>query len=196
VSDTFEYQGYGLVPGGYAHGSCFGVTRATAEGLLKSWFAWLGDRSAVTIAPAGEVVAAELRVRRWKTRPDRVLFRWRNADETRASFAWVRAAFVADRTAFDLELTPKTKQPRAIVVPLVEADVFTPAAALGLANRAFAAAGLPEPERYDLTCSGPVLATGTRPVALVPREPSYEAGRAVGRALGAALRWVRRAGGE
>jgi hypothetical protein len=124
-----------------------------------------------------------------------VLFRWRNADETRESFASAREWFEADRTAFELELTPKTKQPRALVIALAAEDVFTPAAVVGLANRAFAAAGVRPPRRYDLTCTGDVLREGTRPVALVPQEPAYEAGRSIGRALGIGLRWVRRIAG-
>jgi hypothetical protein len=192
VSEPLEFRGQGPVPGGCAHFACDGVGRGTAELLLASWFAWLGDRAAVTIAPAGESVAAELRIRRWKSRADLVLFRWRNADETRESFARVREWFEADRNAFELELTPRTKQPRALAVALAAEDVFTPAAAVGLANRAFAAAGLRPPRRYDLTCTGDVLREGTRPVALVPQDPAYEAGRSIGRALGGGVRWAQR----
>lgn len=196
MSEPVEFRGQIPVPGGYAHFVCDGVDRPTAELLLASWFAWLGDRAAVTIAPAGDPLSAELRIRRWKSRADRVLFRWRNADETRESFASVRAWFEADRTPFELELTPKTKQPRALVIALAAEDVFTPAAAVGLANRAFAAAGLRPPRRYDLTCTGDVLREGARPVALVPQDPAYQAGQSLGRVLGAGLRWVRRIAGE
>ena len=195
MSEPVEFRGQAPVPGGYAHFACDGADRATAELLLASWFAWLGDRAAVTIAPAGEPLSAELRIRRWKSRADRVLFRWRNADETRESFARVREWFEADRSAFELELTPKSKQPRALVIALAAEDVFTPAAVVGLANRAFAAAGVRPPRRYDLTCTGAVLREGTRPVTLVPEDPAYEAGRSLGRVLDAGLRWVRWAAG-
>jgi hypothetical protein len=197
MSEIIAYRGRGLMHGGYAQLACDDLDRATVELLLASWFAWLGDRAAITIAPAGERQAAELRIRRWKTRPGVVLFRWRNADETRASFHRVHESFRAAHARFDLELTPKTKKPRALAITLDADDVFSPAGAVGLANRAFAAAGFPGCTRYDLTCAGPVLRKGTRPCALIPQSRAYQAGSAIGRVLGRIIGrgiwWIRRA---
>jgi len=193
VREAIDWRGFPLVPGGDAHLSLGGLDRPLVELLLASWFAWLGDRSAITLAPAGEAQAAELRIRRWKTRPDRVLFRWRNADATRASFARVRERFEAERQAVEIELTPKTRQPRAMVIELAADDVFSPAAAVGLAKRAFAAAGLPDTDRYDLGCTGHVLEQGTLPRRLIPPSDALQAGRSVGRILGTGRRWAMRA---
>jgi hypothetical protein len=193
VSEAIEWRGFPLVPGDYAHLFLGGVDRPLVELLLASWFAWLGDRAAITLAPAGGAQAVELRIRRWKTRPDLVLFRWRNADATRASFGRVRERFEAERQAVEIELTPKTMQPRAMVIELAAADVFSPAAAVGLAKRAFAAAGLPDAGRYDLTCTGHVLEQGTLPRRLIPPSGVFQAGRSVGRILGTGRRWAMRA---
>jgi len=193
VSDAIVFRSRGLVPGSYAAVACDDLDRATVEMLLASWFAWFRDPTVLTIAPAGRPESAELRIRRWKTRPDLVLFRWRADGEARASFGRVREGFEADRTAFELELTPKTKQPRAIVVALPADDVFTPAAAVGLARRAFAAAGVPDTGRYDLTCRGHVLKKGTGARPPIPVSEAFRAGQSIGRMLRPAVRWWRRA---
>lgn len=192
MSETIAFRGTGLKHGDYAHVACDDLDRAAVERLLASWFAWLGDQARITIAPAGETLPAELRVRRWKTRRDLVLFRWRNADETRESFDRVRESFEADHARFDLELTPKTKQPRALVIALDADDVFSPAGAVGLANRAFAAAGFPACARYDLACSGPVSRRITRPAPLIPQTRGYRVGSSIGRVLGRSIWWIRR----
>ena len=191
MSEAIEFRGMGLVPGGSAYLACDDLDRAAVELLLASWFAWLGDHSAITLAPAGEKLPAELRIRRWQTRPALVLFRWRNAGETRASFERVRERFAATHAPFEIELTPKTKKPRALVITLDPGDVFGPAGAVGLANQAFAAAGFAGCVRYDLTCSGSVLAQGTRPCALIPQSRAFHVGSSIGRVLGRGVRWVR-----
>jgi hypothetical protein len=193
MSETIAFRGTGMMHGGYAHVACDDLDRAAVELLLASWFAWLGDHSRITIAPAGEAQSAELRIRRWKTRRDLVLFRWRNADETRESFNRVHESFEADHARFEIEQTPKTKKPRALVITLDADDVFSPAGAVGLANRAFAAAGLAGWTRYDLTCAGPVLRKGTRPCPLIPQTRGYQFGNSIGRVIGRGIWWIRRA---
>jgi hypothetical protein len=79
-----------------------------------------------------------------------------------------------------------------MAIALAPEDVFTPAAAVGLAMRAFAAAGLPDGERFDLTCSGKVLATPTLPRRLIPQRD--QSARSLARLARRAMRWVR--GGE
>jgi len=203
MSETLTFRGQGLAQGGYVHLVCDDLDRAAVELLLASWFAWLGDRSRITIAPAGEKLPAELRVRR-STRRDLVLFRWRNADETRAPFDRVHESFEADHARLGIEQTPKTEKPPAGVITLDADDVFSPAGAVGLANRAFADAGFPGRTRYDLTCTGPVLRKGTRPVAMIPRHRAFHTAISivlvvpylVGRVIRRGVRWIRRAAGR
>jgi hypothetical protein len=195
MSEAIAFRGAGLIHGGSAYLACDELDRASVELLLASWFAWLGDRSAITIAPAGKKLSAELRIRRWQTRRDLALFRWRNADETRASFNRVLESFEAAHARFEIELTPKTKKPRALVISLDTDDVFSPAGAVGLANHAFAAAGFPGCTRYDLTCSGNVLRKNTRDCPLIPQSRAYQAGSSIGRVVGRGIGWIRRAAG-
>lgn len=188
---SIPFSGWGLVRGAYGDAQYSGLERVQVEALLACWFAWLDDRAAVTISLSGQPLSAELRIRRWRTRPDQVHFRWRNADATRAAFSRVCEAFQAAQLQFEVELTPKTKQPRALVIALAADDVFGPASVVGLVNRAFAAAGLPTGDRYDLACSGRVLRDATRRLELVPQSRAYTTGRSLGAIAAPWFRWVR-----
>jgi len=86
-------------------------------------------------------------------------------------------ATLDELTVSSFELTPKTKKPRAMVIPLDAGDVFTRVGVVGLANRAFEAAGFPDCQRYDLTCSGAVLEGAVR---RRPLREAYETVRALG----------------
>jgi hypothetical protein len=177
----------GLMPGGPALLTVRDVPRAELEDLLRSWFAWFEDRSRIDISPAGSDLKAELRVRRWKTKADLIVFRWRNADSTRASFDAVDRALTGQGVTVVREWTKKTKKPRSINVEVERSSVLAPATAVGLCLRAFKAAGIADTETFDVKCGGHVRREGGE-VPLVPLSQAFEWGKKVGQTVGRLMR--------
>jgi hypothetical protein len=176
-------SGSGFRPGSFGTANYNDLDRLSVERLLTSWFAWLRDGSRIHIRPAGETIEAELQIRRWKTRPHVVLFRWRNSVPTREVFEVVQRAFARDRREAHVELTAKTGRPRAVVVSLPTVDVLGPAWAMGLAESAFEVAGSTASGRFDVSCSAHAMATAARDVPLIPLDDAWTSGFSVGRSI-------------
>ncbi len=179
-----EFEGTGLIPGRYGTARLPGLSRPDAEAILRSWFAWLRDRSRVYLSPAQSNLEAEFLVRRWKTKPAEVEFRWRNSGATRHSFMEVVSSFKQERRPFTIELTAKTRRPRAIVTATLAEDVLAPSWAMGVAIAAFAAATERLGQEFDLCTQSHVLPIGMNDAPLVPLSRSYRLGRSFGKALG------------
>jgi len=159
--------------------------------LVQSWGSWLAERGRIVIHHADTDVEVELRKHRFATRPDELLFRVRNADVTRPHFQTIRAAFEQAGVAYQLETTPKRKQPRAIAVSLIAEDIHTPAAACNLIRIAFRAVGATEP-RFRAHCDGAMrIRPDVPPVLLLPWRQDYQLGFSTGILFGRARKWWR-----
>ncbi len=109
------------------------------EPFLRSWGAWLGNRGEILVRHKDAEPIVHFRKRTYRRRPNVLLFRYRNADESRGSFSVVRAALEAAGVDHEVELTRRTRQPRALVVVLDPSDVLMPAAATRLMGTVFRA---------------------------------------------------------
>jgi hypothetical protein len=84
--------------------------------VLRQLASPLHDRGTVYLEHADAEGTIRVRMRRYKTSPDLLLFRFRNADKTRPAFDQVVAALDRDKIPFDTELTKIRKRPRAVVI--------------------------------------------------------------------------------
>lgn len=184
----FRFDGR-LVISGFAEG----VSQETVVLCLRSWATWLDDRGKIEIGCGGSDNYVELRKRCWKTKPDILFFRYRNADSTREHFS--KAREILDRAGIDysLTLTPQKKAPRAIEIALDPLDPLAPRKALNLAFLVFER----RCERLDICCEGRVREDLLDPPVdfVIPPEiarqlPGWELGKWVGRAVGALKRLV------
>ena len=107
-----------------------GVRYAVLAIVLQQLASPLHNRGTVYLEHADMEGTIRVRMRRYKTRPDQLLFRFRNADKTRPAFDQVVAALDRDKIPFDTELTTIRKRPRAVVVD------FDATQAAGYANLA------------------------------------------------------------
>jgi hypothetical protein len=143
------------------------------EPFFRSWGVWLGNRGEILVRHKDAEPIVHFRKRTYRRRPNILLFRYRNADESRGSFSVVRAALETAGVDHEVELTRRTRQPRALVVPLDPSDVLMPAAATRLLNTVFRAlrvdamAGFlvwsegrfqPRPDREDVPLIAPSAA--------------------------------------
>lgn len=186
------FEGKGFVPGRYGSVVYRSLKRLEVEHLLRSWFVWLADKSRIQVAPTSREMAAEFYVRRWKTKPPLVLFRWRNADATRPSFEAVRVAFLRRYPESTIERTPALGKPRALVLSFPLGEVQAPSWALSLAVRAFEAAGETAVDTFDLRCSARVLENPSADVPLEPTDRAWESGYRLGSTLGRGIKAVPR----
>jgi len=99
--------------------------------LLRQLATPLHNRGTIYLQHADAEGTIWIRMRRYKTRPDRLQFRFRNADKTRPPFDRVVAALDRDKICYDTELTKIRKRPRAVVVNF---DATQAASYAGLAN--------------------------------------------------------------
>jgi hypothetical protein len=102
------------------------------ERYIKSWGQWLEERGRIVVQHAATGREAEFRKRRYRSRPDALVFRVRNADSGKQHFARMQAALDAAGVQYQTELTPKRRQPRAIAVALDPSDLLAPLAAVRL----------------------------------------------------------------
>jgi hypothetical protein len=93
-----------------------GVRYAALSVLLRQLASPLHDCGTVYLEHADVEGTIWVRMRRYKTRPDQLQFRFRNADKTRPAFDQVVAALDRDKIPHDTELTKIRKRPRAVVV--------------------------------------------------------------------------------
>ena len=107
------------------------------ERYIKSWGQWLDERGRIVVQHPATGREAEFRKRRYRTRPDALVFRVRNADSGKQHFASMQEALDQAGVRYQTELTPKRRQPRAIAVVLDASDVLTPVAAVRLITVAF-----------------------------------------------------------
>ena len=181
------YDGRPFIPGGYGDPSFSRLSRQSVERLLRSWFVWLTDGSRVHLRPSGRLdLEAEFQIRRWKTREHRVFFRWRNSAPTRATFPAVLDEFRTSARGPEVEMTPRSGKPRALILSARASDPVTPAWGVGLALHAFQAAGVASTESFDLLCSAHVLDSphGPSQIVLEPVSRAWVAGVKIGAAVG------------
>ena len=177
---VIRFEGREVV-GGHAPG----VSEADAHTALRSWSYWLDDKGKIQLGLTGTDNYVELRKRRWKNRPDRLVLRCRNSDSTRKYFAAVRGLFDEAGVDYSLELTKKRKSPRALEVTLDPYDPLTAQMALNLARRAFSVTES-EDQTFDLSCNGKLrVDAANAPIGFFRPEgsgpPAYELGLRAGR---------------
>jgi len=161
------------------------------EPFLRSWGAWLGNRGEMLVRHQGAEPSVHFRKRTYKRRRNVLLFRYRNADESRRSFSVVRAALEGARVDHEVELTRRTRQPRALVVALDPGDVLVPAAAMRLINTVFAALRVDTTSGFLVWPEGRFQAKPDREnVPLIAPSVARRAGFRMGVALGRLVRAV------
>jgi hypothetical protein len=180
---THTFRGRGFIPGGFGDVTVEALSRIEVEHLLRSWFAWLADSSRIHVRPSRSVIEAELQIRRWKAKPDLVFFRWRNSASTRDLFDRVRGALEAERAEISIELTPKTRKPRALTLSTRADDPLAPSWAMALVDSAFRHAALGVVTSFDLSTMAHALPTGPPLIPLEPLDKAFTIGRQVGRAV-------------
>lgn len=114
--------------------------------FLRSWGVWLGNRGEILVRHERADGTVQFRKQLYKRRPNAIVFRYRNADDSRRNFPVVRAAFEEAKIVYELELTRRTRRPRAMAVALDARDILMPAAALRLIDTGFGALGARTPE--------------------------------------------------
>jgi len=154
---------------------------AEIEPFVRSWGQWLGEGGRIVVRHPLSGSEAELRKRRFKTRPDVLLFRYRNADANCGTFDEIRARFHREGITHELERTRKRNRVRALVVELDPDDVFTPTAAARLLDVTLS----PAPSHLQVFCEGRIRSEADVPAtALIPPTQAHRAGHEVGARIG------------
>jgi hypothetical protein len=158
--------------------------------FLRSWGIWLGDRANILIGHERATGTVQFRKHVYKGRANTLVFRYRNADDSRAGFPAVRTALDRANVDYELELTKRTRRPRAVAVTLNARDVLTPAAAIRLVDTAFGALGASTPE-FFVWCEGRLQAApDSDGIALIPHIAARRAGFRIGVVVGRLWRSV------
>ena len=161
------------------------------EPFLRSWGAWLGNRGEMLVRHQGAEPIVHFRKRTYKRRRNVLLFRYRNADESRATFSVVRAALEGARVGYEVELTRRTRQPRALVVALDPGDVWMPTAAMRLIDTVFRALQVDTTSGFLVWSQGRFQAKPDREnVPLIAPSGAQRAGFRMGVALGRLVRGI------
>jgi hypothetical protein len=162
---------------------------AELEGYIRSWGRWLDDRGRIVVRHPPSGVEIEFRKRRYRSRPDVLLFRYRNDQAGRKYFACVKSAFDSAGISYDLELTPKLHRPRAVVVALDPRDVFTPIGASRLVMVAFGSEDDRPVAGLQVFCEGRMRREIEEPtVDLIAYQQARRAGFRFGYRIGRLLR--------
>jgi hypothetical protein len=166
---------------------------AALEPFIRSWAQWLDDGGRIVVRDVPSGAEFEYRKLRFATRPDQLVFRFRNADSTRPFFAKVRAALDREGVEYELELTPKTKKPRAMAVSFDPSQVLTPLVAVGLAKHALRAMGGESQRGLQVRVDGRLRREPDVPaIDLINVSESYRQSHAFGVRLGRLIRRLAR----
>ena len=161
------------------------------EPFLRSWGTWLGNRGEILVRHKDAEPIVHFRKRTYRRRPSVLLFRFRNADESRGSFSVVRAALETAGVGDEVELTRRTRQPRALVVALDPCDVLMPAAAARLMDTVFRALQVDPMAGFLVWSGGRFQSKPDREnVPLIAPSAAQRAGFRIGVALGRLVRAV------
>lgn len=162
---------------------------AALEPFIRSWGQWLDERGRIVLRDPLTGGEFEFRKFRFATRPDELVFRFRNSDTTRPFFSDVREHMDREGVSYELELTPKRKQPRALSVSLDATDVLTPLKAVALARRSLDAMGAGTDGKLQVWIDGRLREAPDVPkVALVNTSESNRQSFAFGHEVGRRLR--------
>lgn len=162
------------------------------EPFIRSWGEWLDAHGRIVLRHPPTGAAAEFRKERYRSGPDILRFRFRNADTNRVHFARVRAAFETARTPFSVDLARRRRGPRALTVALQVGNVYTPVAAARLALLAVAALAPGQPFAAEVLCEGRLRARSDAPaVRMIPDTEARRRGYRFGLRLARAVRWLR-----
>ena len=144
---------------------------------LRSWGNAIADGGRILVRQPGTNRSVTFVKRRYRNVGDRLVFRFRNADDGRRHFDQVESALANAQIRFEIERTPSGR-PRAIVISFPLADDRLPLAAAAHAARvALTAMGAPEDGRSEMTCTGshrPDYVHGS--VDVIPWTRGYRAG--------------------
>jgi len=159
-------------------------------GYVRSWGPWLADRARIVVRHARTDAEVELRRQRFSTQPDKIVFRVRHIDATKKHFPTIQRALENAPVSYELELTPKRREPRAIAVALAAEDIHTPAAAVKLIERAFGAIGALEPG-FRVQVEGQMRKAPDGPVVpLIPWRQDHAGGYRLGETIGRAVKRI------
>lgn len=151
--------------------------------FVSSWGKALADGGSILIREPKTGRCVHFIKRDYKKRDDRLLLRWRNADENRQYLEDVKSTLSQASIEFDVELTPRGRC-RAVVVPFLLRDSLMPSAAAHAARLVLTATGAANEGPYELQCQGTHSADYVPgSVEVIPWTKGYRSGVRLGHRL-------------
>ena len=157
---------------------------------FRSWTAHLRERDDILVGTGENPGLIQFRKKLYKSRPDQLLFRFRNSGRTVEPFDGVVAAFEDRGVDYVIERTPKLRKPRAVLVRLDATDEMLPNAATSLCRLSLGA--LPSSKTAQLTVSC-TLTAGLGDAERIPTTRGEAASRRLGFAVGRSVGFLARA---
>ncbi len=164
-----------------------GVSFQELQRYFASWVTHVGERRDILVGTPDIPNLIQFRKKDYKTRPDLLLFRFRNADQSKQYFSGVVAAFEQQEVAFHIEKTRKRRAPRAAIVELDTSDVLLPSAAAHLCRVALSATEHSEESGVSVCCTGLHPDFDPRVQRVIPTTRGEYAGWRLGYLIGSAV---------
>ena len=168
-----------------------GVSFEQLQRYFADWADHVGERRDILVGTPEIPNLIQFRKKHYKTRPDLLLFRFRNADQSKQYFSAVVAALEQHEVGFRIEETRKRRAPRAAVVELDASDVLLPSAAAHLCRVALSAIGHTEESGVSVCCTGLHPDFDLRVQKVIPTTRGEYAGWRLGYLIGSVVRGLR-----
>jgi hypothetical protein len=176
----------GARPAVYRH-----LSLTEVEPFLRSWGTWLANRGMILVRHNDAEPTVQFRKHCHGRRGNALVFRYRNADDSRRSFELVCGAFQAAGIVSEFELTRHTRRPRALTVTLDLADVLMPAAAARLIRTVFEALDVHRHAEFLVWCERRMAPVPDRDdIPLLPPTVGWRTGFHSGFVLGRVARAI------
>jgi len=118
------------------------------------WAPLLDERGDIFVGVPGLTDLIQFRKKRFKSRPDELIYRFRNSGRPKRFFDDAVKVLTSIGTDFELELTKKRRFPRAAIIRLTAEDVLMPSEAVRLCEATFAGLGRGHRDGIVVHCSG------------------------------------------
>ncbi len=175
----------------YSPAQYHGISFEELQRFFSDWAAHVGERRDILVGSPSVPNLIQFRKKQYKTRPDLLLFRFRNADASKPYFDAVVSALKRENLKFQIELTKKRRAPRAAVVELDASDALLPSAAAHLCKVTLAAVGHPPESGASVCCTGLKPDFDHAAQQIIPVTRADYTGWRLGFLLGAAVRSIR-----
>jgi hypothetical protein len=168
-----------------------GVAFEDLQRFFSSWVEHVAERQDIMVGTPREPYLIQFRKRHYKTRPDLLLFRFRNGGQSKQYFSKVVTTFERNEIAFNMELTPRRRAPRAMMVELDASDPMLPSAAVYLCRVTFSAIGHLERTGVSVFCTGLGREFNPGGHNIIPTTRGWRAGWRFGYVVGNSIRTLR-----